>query len=312
MRILVFYLFLSFVFISKIFAQDNVIEISHQYNEDKTVDISYIKHLPGNYYLELTFKKLENCRNSGFKGVVKGRAGKLLRLKPLDEKKGIQFSYRYNYIYGTPNPKINRDFLYVLPFKSGKTIDIVETTDIREMAHESKKEKTWKSFLVRRSSADTVCSMRKGIVIKIVAKYNENRSDDYNYTSKMNTITIEHKDGTFSKYRGFNKDLIFVKLGQTVYPQTPLGVLYRFDNSSYRLYFDVTYRKPVNDSFFKQRTFTDEILLAFLNPYFYTKDGVVKLNHSQKYTVDINNDIYFKEFSRRERRKYKKHPERFK
>ncbi len=314
MRKLAFCLLLLFSFIttSKVFGQNNVIDVKYKYNDDKTVDISYVKHLPGSYYVELTFSMLDNCSNSGVKRVIKSRSGNLVRLKPVDPKKSIGFSYSYNYIYGNPKPKIDEKFQYVLPFKSGKTIDVIETVDLRETRFKGKKEKTWKSFLVERDFADTVCNMRKGVVTKIIDKYDEHPSDDYVYTSAMNSITIEHKDGTFSKYNGLNKDLIFVKLGQEVYPQTPLGVLSKFNNSAYRLYFGVAYLKPVNDKVFKQRTFDDERLLGFLNPFFYTNEGIVQLNNRQTYTSDMNDEVFFKEFSRREKKQYKKHPERFK
>ncbi len=303
---------LIFIITNKVLAQDNVIEVNHQYNDDKTIDVFYVKRAPGSYYLELTFDELENSSSLGFKGVVTGNRGSLLKLEPINKERNVRFRYRYNYIYGNPKSMIDKDFQYVLPFKSGKTIDVIETVDLRETKFKGKKEKTWKSFLVERDFADTVCNMRKGIVTKIIDKYDEHPSDDYVYTSEMNTITIEHKDGTFSEYKGFNKDLIFVKLGQEVYPQTPLGVLSKFNNSAYRLYFSVVYLKPVNDKFSKQRTFDDERLFGFLNPFFYTKEGVVQLNNRQKYTSDMNDEVFFKEFSRREKKKYKKHPEIFK
>ncbi len=309
-KIVVLLLFCVFFINEVVFAQNNVVDIEYKYNDDNTVEISYVKHLPGSYFLKLTFSKLDNCSNSGFEGIIKGYSGRLLTLRPINVTKSIRFSYNYRYFQGIPNPKVNRDFHYILPFKSGKTIRVSETKSLRGKMT-GKKELTWKSFLVERTSADTVCSMRKGIVTKVVAKYDEVPSDDYSYISQQNSITIEHKDGTFSNYKGLNKDLIFVKLGQTVYPQTPIGVLSRFDKSTYRLYFDITYLKAINSSFFKQRTLDSESLMAFVNPFFYCKRGVVKIIHNKKYTVATNDDVYFKEFTRREKRKYKKHPERF-
>lgn len=45
---------------------------------------------------------------------------------------------------------------------------------------------------------------------------------------------MEHEDGTIAIYNGFKKNLIFVKLGQTVYPQTELGVIEEFNPGVYR------------------------------------------------------------------------------
>ena len=84
-------------------------------------------------------------------------------------------------------------------------------------------------------------ALEKGIVVEITNEFKTDPSLKYEFTSKMNRVLIEHSDGTYASYTGFKKDLIFVKLGQTVYPQTPLGTLDQFNNSSYRLYFNIHY-----------------------------------------------------------------------
>lgn len=94
-----------------------------------------------------------------------------------------------------------------------------------------------------RVSADTIYNMRKGIVIDVINEFKTDSLDAYKYTSKMNKIFIEHDDGTIARYVGFNSKSIFIKPGQTVYPQTKLGVLDIFNNSVYRLYFDIYYLK---------------------------------------------------------------------
>jgi len=85
-------------------------------------------------------------------------------------------------------------------------------------------EKTWKAYVVNLQTPDTVYCMRKGIVVDIKRGENSDTSMEKAYTSKTNQILVEHNDGTYSKYIGFDNDKIFVKLGQTVYPQSQLGV----------------------------------------------------------------------------------------
>ena len=144
--------------------------------------------------------------------------------------------------------------------------------------------------------------MRKGIVVEIENKYKTDHSGTYKYTSKMNRIKIEHKDGTISKYLGFNKEYIFVKLGQTVYPQNKLGVFGLFDNTEYRLYFDVSYLKKVD--FKGERNMSTDS--NNVNPYFYSEQRALRLNANMVYTVEMSQYVFLKEFTRREKIKYKK------
>ncbi len=293
-------------------AQTNDLEITTRNNSDNSVDFSFSKSTPGSYYVELRFTETSNCNVSDFRGVAKGFNGTLLTLRPINPDRGIGYSYSFRYMLGVPKPKIDPDFCYVLPFKKGKKVRILETHDISSKYFNKAKESTWKSFLVESNVADTICAMRKGTVVNIDAEYDEQPSDNYNFTSKLNSITIEHKDGTFSKYKGFNKNLIFVKLGQKVYPHTPLGQLSRFDSSQYRLYFNVFYLKAIKRDFFNDRSAKKESYYGYVNPLFYTKEGELLVEGNHQYTSAINDEIYFNEFSRREKRKYKKHPERFK
>jgi hypothetical protein len=45
---------------------------------------------------------------------------------------------------------------------------------------------------------------------------------------------VVHEDGTIAVYKGLHKNSIFVQLGQSVYPQTNLGVLLEFNPGVYR------------------------------------------------------------------------------
>lgn len=287
--------------------QDDNIQITYKENPDNSVDFLYTKRMPGSYYVIVNFNTMSNCSQFDYKGVIKGRTGKLLKLTPLDNKLPIGFSYGFSYVRGTPNPRVNKDFNYVLPFKKGKTIEITESINLEEQFFEdSEKGKDWKSFIVNRNTADTVHSMRKGVVIEVEDEFDENNSSrEYLYTSQMNAIYIEHEDGTVARYIGFKKGSIFVKLGQTVYPHTKLGVLSRFSDATYRLYFDVSYLGEIGSDIYSGAT-------KYISPYFYTSNGTVKLKHATTYTANINEAIFTKEFTRRENRKYKKKPEAFK
>lgn len=292
-------------------SQNKDIEITIKRNDDKTVDLSYKKKLPGSYYIKLEFTNLQNCYQKDYTKVIKHTSGRLLTLRPINEKQHINFSYRVNYVKGHPNPKVDKDFKYVLPFKNGKEIKVLESTNLNETYFNAKKDSKWKSFIVDRTKADTIYSMRKGIVTEIKSDFKTDSTDAYVYTSKLNKIVVEHEDGTFSRYIGFNKTSIFVKLGQTVYPQTKLGVLDIFNNSTYRLYFDVAFLKDIDFNLIKNRKMSSDNLSEHVTPYFYSSNGPVQLKHNNEYVVEIDELTLLKEFSRKEKKKYKKNPKIF-
>jgi hypothetical protein len=89
---------------------------------------------------------------------------------------------------------------------------------------------------------------------------------------------VEHEDGTIAVYKGFHKNSIFVKLGQSVYPQTNLGVLEEFNPGVYRADFFVFYwsDKEINTAS-KQFFQNYRSKYAYLAPYFFTENGVAQI-----------------------------------
>jgi hypothetical protein len=160
---------------------------------------------------------------------------------------------------------------------------------------------------VRSDISDTICSMRKGVVVEVSNVYNDNSSRDAYYTSKRNSVIVEHADGTFAEYKGFKKNGIFVKLGQTVFPQTELGVIEKYDLKHYRLDFSVYY---LSDKYLKENR--NQTLKGYKNsykyiaPFFITQEGEAVLQSKNEYTTVLNETIITQEFSRSEKKKYLK------
>ncbi|WP_372745116.1 hypothetical protein [Lutibacter sp.] len=296
---------------NKLISQNSEITVKAERKQDKTVDISYSKNVPGSYYLKVNFTQLENCYPSKFEGVIKNTTGNLLKLSPINKELNINFSYTYSFIRGNPNPKVNESFLYILPFKKGDSVKILESTQLSEKYFDAEKDSHWKSFIVNRKNADTIYCMRKGIVVEIKDDFKP-ETFDYTYTSKLNRIVVEHDDGTVARYIGFNKDLITVKLGQTVYPQSKLGVLELFDNELYRLYFDVSFLKEIDFNELKNLNLKSESQSEHINPYFFSKEGGLQLVGSKDYVVEFDEALFFEEFSKREKKMYAKNPLDFK
>lgn len=303
---------IAFLLSQVIYAQKENIEITYERKSDQSVDFYYKKNVPGSYYVTLEFDKLTNCTtNYTYKKVIKNSSGFLFTLKPSNKNKGISFSYKIKYIIGNPDPKIDNEIIYALPFKTGKTVKILEASNVGEKYFESKKPIDWKSFIVYSNEPDTIYAMRKGVVIRIIDKYINNDKLNKTYTSERNSILIEHIDGSYASYKGFDKNQIFVKLGQKVYPHTVLGKLEKFNKTNYRLDFNTFhYLENLLDdkkSTLKNRNHKRK----YLNPNFFTDNINKKIESRESYNVSFSEEIKLQEFSRREKKKYKKKPNTF-
>lgn len=303
---------IGFLFSQIIYSQNKRIEITYKIKSDKTIDFYYKKNVPGSYYLTLEFNELTNCNNNRLhKKVIKYRSGSLFTLKPINQEKGISFFYKINYVLGNPSPKLKNDIIYALPFRTGKSVKIMEASNVGEKYFGSKKPIDWKSFIVYSNQPDTIYSMRKGIVVKIVDKYNNDNKLIKTFTSKRNLILIEHIDGSYATYKGFDKNMIFVKLGQEIYPHTSLGKLEKFNKTNYRLDFNTFhYLKNLLDN--KKSTLKNRNhKTKYLNPNFFIDNDVKKIESGENHNVSFNEDIKIQEFTRREKKKYKKKPHKF-
>lgn len=293
-------------------AQSPQITIERTVNSDNSIVLSYKKEEPGSYFIYLNFSNVTNSYVSNYKTVIDGHSGNLLTLKPSNNKQSIGYALKYYVIFGRPNPKVDSLFHYVLPFKKGKKHTIIEASNLGEKYFDHEKPKNWKSYVINSTTADTICSMRKGIVVKIDNQY-QNSSRGMIYTSKRNSITVEHSDGTIAMYNGFKKNLIFVKLGQSVYPQTELGVIEEFNSNVYRADFSISFVSDKNFQSINMQSLQNyKNKYEFVTPYFVTEKGVEKLVSDIEYTSVCNETIFSEELSRSEKKKYLKDPTLFK
>lgn len=294
----------------KILAQTPIVTITTKVNDDRTVDFSYTKDKPGTYTVNLEFTNVENCDTREYTTEVRGYSGNLYRLRPLDKARGIRYSMKYYTVMGEVNPKIDSLFRYTLPFKNGKKVKIYEAGNIGEKYFGQEKISNWKSYVVHLEKPDTIFSMRKGIVVAVKDEYEDNSSVDAQYTSKRNSIIVEHADGTFAFYKGFKKTKIFVKLGETIYPQTQLGIVEKYDSKGYRLDFSVYY---LSDKYLKENRYQSlkgyRSNYKYIMPIFVTQEGETTIESKKEYISALNEAVITQEFSRSEKKKYaKEHP----
>lgn len=294
---------ISVGFCAKSLAQNNIILLKTERKQDNSVEIHYEKFVPGNYTIAVKFSNLTNSYNSDFEEVVNSTSGKLMTLNPIDKKLGINFMYSYTYTKGIINPKFDSLFVYTLPFQEGKIINIYETSNLFHDILDRELPKNWKAYQFNTVNADTIFAARKGIVVAVV---DHNVIDTISLlTTKRNYLTIEHVDGTFATYAGFAHKKMLVKLGQTIYPRTPIGIVKESfravpNNFSFMVYY-LNKEKPKRNS--KESGDALEIRNAFITPYFFTDKGTIQLKDFEKYQVAVSPDLLLKELTKSERKK---------
>jgi len=277
---------------SNLSAQNQNVSILAIENSDNSIDLSYEKKNPGSYTLTLEFSNVKNCNVKTYQKVISESSGFIMKLEPLSKEENITYSMQYYAALGAINTTIDNQFRYILPFKNGKKIQIFEADYAGKKYFDLETPADWKSYAVFTNKPDTICSMRKGIVVFIDNQYDDNSVLNAQYTSRRNKVLIEHEDGTFAMYRGFKKNGIFVASGQAVNPQTELGIIEKYNNDSYRLDFDVYY---LSQSTFnpqeKQSSLRTKNTYRHLVPVFYTLEGEMNIKSGKEYTVSSNANI---------------------
>ncbi|UKT64083.1 M23 family metallopeptidase [Pedobacter mucosus] len=301
--------FLSFIIFSatiNVFSQEkeSAVKINYQVNTNKSVDFNFEKTDEGTYTVMITFSSLTNTMGSNVQIVtVKGFGGRATTLTPTNKEQGVGFSYTYSYIRGKLNPKFNKDFVYLLPCKNGGKVKVGEASFVGATYFGNTTPDDWKVYRFYTKTEDTVTVVRKGIVVDIVGSNDTDGSEAIAFTSKTNSITVEHIDGTLATYTGFKKASIGVKVGQTVYPGTALGLNTKTNgNAVYGISLMLTYLKSTDFGNLKNRSLSSsKSFYGFITPHFCTNESAdVTLISQQDYTSTYNPEIIKKEFSKKE------------
>lgn len=284
--------------INAIVAQNQKIYVTRVNQLDNSVEFSYLKTEPGNYFIEFELEKAENVADiSPFKKAynlsMNFDSGLLFTLHPIDPKKDILCSYSYSYKRGFISPEIDNSFVYILPLKENKRINIKQTTRYNVDAE------IWKNYLIYSKIKDTICGMRKGIVSEIrKTTYKDKRS-----TTLRTEIIVDHADGTFASYIGLDEKALLVKLNDTIYPGTLLGVMDDVVDSEQNHIF------KFNIYFFSNEEIEDlegkkiKVIGRSVKPKFLTTDGIQNLKNDEYYTVKYSDEVLSKEMTIEEKKK---------
>lgn len=295
------------------FAQRQKSKVTYKRNKDNSVTFSYSSFLPNSVFIMLNFKNLTNASDDIVKETISGYGGQITTLRPINPDNGIGFSYSTRTFIGNLEKEPDHNFKYILPIKKGNDIKVRYLSYLGKRFG-NKEPENWKSFQFLTSLNDTVYAIRKGIVIRIVDKYNNDSSKEFNYRSKSNSITIEHNDGTLANYKVLRKNSMMVKVGDIVYPSAPLAVAGTYDkeeNSQLRL--SIYYlNKKVKDLPFDKKlsvNLSKRIhIYSYVNPLFCvdSENSATLLERNKSYTSNYDNTIIALEMTKRERKKWRK------
>ncbi|TCC98765.1 peptidoglycan DD-metalloendopeptidase family protein [Pedobacter hiemivivus] len=289
----------------KVSAQDSPIKISSKINTDRSVDISFEKQDPGTYTVLVNFGDLTNADGSNEQDVtIKGYSGNLLTLKPRNAEQGIGYSYTSTYIRGKFEPKYDVNFIYVLPYKSGTKIRIAEAEFVGAKYFGNTTPADWKVYNFYSKVQDTVTAVRKGVVVDIKDLHESENSGNLVYSSKSNSMIIEHADGTLATYKGFKKGSFVVEVGQTVFPGTVLGLNAKTNpKSDFHISLMLSYLKSKEID--RTRTLQNsKSLYGFITPRFSTQeDPNVILEARKTYIAALPVEVLKKELTKKELKK---------
>lgn len=302
--VFVFLVFLLFSVDNVALSQNQKIFVTPLKNADNSVDFKYTKKAIGSHFIQLELENLQNCvvANNVYNINLATDSGTLFKLTPIDKTKNISFSFGFSCKPGVINPKIDSLFTYSLPFKENKKVFIYELkrTDV--------KHDIWKAYLVYSKTKDTIYAMRKGIVadIKKLTTTSTEKPNEQPTIIHRTEITVVHPDGTTASYTGLDGDSLFVTLGQTIYPQTKLGIMDdmmdNYKNHNFR--FNVCYFLDDGSNTIDGKK--SKVTEKSVTPIFFTENGKQKLSNKSYYIAKCDDALVFQEMDKKEKEMYKK------
>lgn len=289
-------------------AQEKNVVVQSKRNSDKSVELTYEKNDPGHVLLALNFKELSNARTTKQVFALKGYAGAVTTLLPINREQSITYSYNYRYVRGKLNPKIDAEDIYILPYTSGTQVYVAEARFLKATYFGNTAPNDWKSYGMATDEQQAVVASRKGTVVEVTDIYDDEESDGTSFTSKQNGVIIEHKDGTLAHYKGLAKGSVKVKVGDEVNPGTTLALnTKRGDSNRYGITFVVMYLKSDDLYMNAGKTMgTSQSLYGFVTPQFFVDGEPAVLKDRTTYTAESNDDVITREMSKKELKRYQK------
>lgn len=165
------------------------------------------------------YLKDKNIIDDTIKLVIKENSKVNIKLpaKKLDDS---QFNFRFKQRLGDVRKKIKHNKL-ALPFPKGKTCSIMQSNN-GSFSHNDDGSRYAIDFNMK--VGDTITSADDGFIVAVIKDY-EFGNNDIKWTPYANFITIYHPhSGLFTDYVHLKKDGAFVKVGDAVKRNQPIGL----------------------------------------------------------------------------------------
>ena len=286
-------------------AQYKAITVTCERNSTKGYKFSYTKNTEGSYTVFVKINDPNNLAETEFRGVVNQFSGSLFSTNAIEQNRSFGFStYSTSYIRGIANPKIDSSFVYAFPFRKVSLLSVYNLTDLREKYFGDTPTRKMKAFEFSSTDCDTACAIRKGVVVSVTDMYEMDSTLGKSYTSRVNSILVEHPDGTLASYSGFKKGKIFVKEGETVFPFSALGILAHYDVSKkHQLRLSVYYLADLevdNNTNDNAKNNSSKRYYDYINPYFLTNMGICHIQGGKKYSAALSDFLIQQEMTKKE------------
>jgi uncharacterized protein YceK len=228
----------------------------------------------------------------------------IMTVQPENIGNSVTLRYSYSFQKGCLNPKVNPDFVYLLPVGKGKTTEVFELGFLKINTNDPEP----KDFYVvgfKMKFQDTVYAARRGVVsgINDAAKL---QLTGYTYSSDDNFIEIYHDDCTFGKYQVFSK--ILVTPGQKVEAGDPIGLAGGEKyTSGPHVRFSVYYNYEQEPADKKKDAILRKKYWAYVPMNFCTTEAAkTKLVKGKLYTGDYPDAIITQEMTKNQIKKWEK------
>ncbi len=282
-------------FASAVFSQ-RVIEVKYALDPKGNYQFSCTNNAFCNYILEISFTSLDNAKADHelpYRNVVKPGNNKLFTISKENAGNPIQFKYSVAYHKGCINPKVDTNFVYLLPIAPGKEAQVYEMSgsgsgggpSASDASPQTTQEfRGWYVIRLRMKPGDTIFAARRGIVTEIHAESGLNDSGRVSIGNE-NYLEICHADCSFGHYGILKKNGALVKPGQIVEAGQPIALVGgdkfgRGSDGKFSVYYNVD-DDETNEGTMKK------IYWAYVPLQFWTKtNGKGKLKHGATYTSE--------------------------
>lgn len=269
---------LCFIFSSMLFCQsvDSSILIEALNNKDGSITYRYKKNLPGTYVIVLYFTELENAVHTETNYTVQKPEDTLFVLFREDPRKEIKQKFKFYYLLANPNPNLVDQMIYEPPVPKGESIKVGVITNLSRVT-DTGDDNPYQLVTFISDKPFEARAAKDGKVVKIVNDFPTNTVEEFRIKNRINYVTLEHDDGTYTKYKGLKDSTIVVGLGDELQAGDVLGTTDFYDKNMQAILIFEPYYWELLYPFARSVKPKDRYKSHYIEPYFKVNNNVISL-----------------------------------